>query len=76
MMAIYVLVEVVYDCFRFQLNLTASNDRSALVAKAEYLLKENKHRKGWPILDYEEGGETNTCLDRDEACHYWIQKFD
>ena len=66
-MTIYVLVEVTYDYYRFQENISAS-----ITGKFDKFLFNGKY----PILDYEIDSKEYVALDGEERCHYWIQKFE
>lgn len=67
MSKIYVLVEVGYDYFRFQVNLEANLDRGFLVEYAKGL--------NFPLLEYTAGDSLCTDLDKKEVFHLWIQEF-
>ena len=66
-MTIYVLVEVTYDYYRFQENITANN--TGVFGDKFFDFDE------WPVLDYEEVSAEIEELNRTELAHYWIQKF-
>jgi len=72
-MKIYVLVEVLYDCYRFQRNLSAWLSLES--AKNEVPKVKTKYRLDWPVISYDEHSDKQNDLDEDEICHYWIQEM-
>jgi len=70
----YVLVYVSYDYYRFQKNISASNDRGKLIKKVEELQSDPKTNFPLKTYIYEDGVRENNLRENGTA-HYWIQKL-
>ena len=73
----YILVEVTYDHFRFQDNITASIRKETCVDTANGLnrIKKAKDLYGLPIYHYDVESKFYEQLRKEQKDHYWVQKL-